>query len=256
MMQVVLPRSWKEEFALAAAMRREDVLHKEKMARFEAASRQRIEEARIQQKRREQEFAALEAAFAPPARIAQFKSQLDTYDAKTVEALMDNQKAIEIVRQKIDGMLGKAQVLPDGRRVFKTTDGQKVYDEHGLELSRDVVDPAGIDDRKPRWEPYRDAKAEHEQLMQERQELHDYQTKLDDARARIDKGEITQKDLDTLKADIETNAPDAVREKLGLEKPKPDAQPKTTAPASSLPGDMDALMQKTGHVPAPLPGPG
>ena len=255
MMQVVLPRGWKEEFALAAAMRREDILHREKMARMEAASRQRIDEARIQQKRREQEFAALEAAFAPPARIAEFRNQLDTYDTKTVEALMDNQKAIEIVRQKIDDMRGEAQVLPDGRRVFKTIDGQKVYDDHGLELSRDVIDPAGIDDRKPRWESYRNANEEHARLTQERQQLHDYQAKLDDARARIDKGEITQKDLDALKADIETNAPSAVRDKLGLEKPKTDPEAKPVAPASSLPDAMDAIMQKTGHVPAPGAGP-
>ncbi len=131
MMQVVIPRSWKEEFALAAAVKREDILHREKMARFEAVSRQRIDEARIKQKQREQDLAALEAAFAPPARIVEFRQQIYTYDTKTVEALMDNQEAMERVSKTLDDMLGKAQVLPDGRRVFKTTDGQNVFDEHG-----------------------------------------------------------------------------------------------------------------------------
>jgi O-glycosyl hydrolase len=59
-----------------------------------------------------------------------------------------------------------------------------------------------------------------------------------------------------LKTDIETNAPDAVREKLGLEKPKTDTALKLVASPSSLPSDMDAIMQKTGHVPAPPAGPG
>ncbi|MCP2001177.1 hypothetical protein J2S34_003663 [Nitrobacter winogradskyi] len=43
MMQMALPRSWKEEFAAAAA-KREDVLYAEKMARFYERERERREE--------------------------------------------------------------------------------------------------------------------------------------------------------------------------------------------------------------------
>lgn len=235
-METVLPHSWKEEFRLAAALRREDILHKEKMARFEAASRQRIEEARIQQKRREQEFAALEAAFAPPMRIAEVRTRFDGYDAKTVEALMDNRDAIDAVSRRLEGMTQNAHVLPDGRRVFKTMDGQRVFDEDGQELSRDLIDPDIIGDHKSKWEPYRDAKAERARLHEEKQELHAYQAKLDRARDRLDKGDITKAELNKMEADMSATMPNAVREKLGLAKPKAEAAPEiqTSAPPNKI----------------------
>lgn len=179
MMQVGLPRSWKEEFALAAALKREDMLHRERMAVMQTQSHQRIDEARLRQQRLEREVAAIQTAFAPPAQIAEFKTRLDRYDTKTVEALMYNQQAIDIVQERIDVMLGKAEVLPDGRRVFKTIDGRKVFDQHGQELGADVIDPMSIDDKKPKWEAYRDSKLEKVSLMEERGQLLDYQGKFD-----------------------------------------------------------------------------
>lgn len=46
-MPVQLPRSWKEDFALAAAMRREDIRHREKLAQIEAQARTRTADATI-----------------------------------------------------------------------------------------------------------------------------------------------------------------------------------------------------------------
>lgn len=246
MMQVGLPRSWKEEFALAAALKREDVLHHERMAIMQTQSRQRIDEARLRQQRLEREVAAIETAFAPPVRIAEFRTRLDRYDTKTVEALMDNQQAIDTVQERIDAMLGKAVVLPDGRRAFRTIDGKKAFDEHGQELGLDVIDPMSIDEKKPTWEAYRDSKLEKVRLMEERGQLLDYQGRLDKARDRLDKGEITERELKELGDRLDADMPEAVRNKLGLEKPQKDAAQKLESEAPSLPSNMDALMQQTG----------
>lgn len=70
---------------------------------------------------------------------------------------------------------------------------------------------------------------------------------MDKARERLDKGDITTKEMDSIKADLSKTMPDAVREKLGLEKPKTDAKLEASAPA--LPDDMDNLMRKTGFAP-------
>jgi hypothetical protein len=249
MMQIVLPRSWREEFALAANVKREKILQREKMAQFAARQRQMTIEQKIEQKRREQEFAALEAAFAPPQRIVEYRAQLDRYDTNTVAALMDNQQATDFMREKINGLLGSAHTLEDGRRVFKTIDGQQVFDEHGQELDRDTIDPVSIDDKKPKWETFRDSTVEKLRLMKEREQLLDYQSKLDLARERLDKGDITEGELKDMDARLSADMPDAVRQKLGLEKPKTDVVPEPASRTQELPSGMDNLMRQTGLGP-------
>lgn len=137
-------------------MREEDVLHREKLARFTARQRQITDEQRISaQKRDADTWRMVETALASPGRIAEFRVKLDTYETKTVEALMENQEAMDRARRNLDDLLGKAHTLPDGRRVFKTMDGEGVYDEHRQKLDSEAVDPSGIDDRKPKWETFK-----------------------------------------------------------------------------------------------------
>lgn len=249
-MPVILPRSWREEFALAASLKREEILQRERMAQFAAQQRQITIEKQIQEKRREQEFMAVMEAIVPPARITEYQVKLDRYDTKTVEALMDNEQAREFVREKIDTMLGQAHTLPDGRRVFKTIDGQRVMDEHGQELDRETIDPQRIDDKRPKWEMFKDALDERTRLAQEREKLLDYQGKLDQARARLDNGEITEGELKEMDDRLAKDMPDAVRKKLGMDEPKPDSAPKSEQRSPELPNNMDAMMRQTGLGPA------
>lgn len=246
-MEMVLPRSWKEEFERAAALDREEILYREKMKRFEARERERREEVRIHDRKVERDaMATFQAALAPARDVIAFRHQLDDYDARTVEALMDNREAFAQLREKMDRMLGKAHVLPDGRRVFKSEDGQRVFDEHGQQLSLDTIDPNSIDDKKPKWEPFKALLDNATRLDAEQKELLDYQAKLDAARERLDKGEITNGELDQIRTDLATSMPDAVREKLGLEKPKAEVAAHAAAKTQAPPNDMDALMRQTG----------
>lgn len=253
-MQAALPRSWKEQFAIAAAMREEDILYREKTARFEAVQRQKTAERVGAAKRQEAEARTfLDTALAPPAKLEAVRVQLDKYDTHTVEALMENREALDRVRERLDSMLGKAHVLPDGRRVFKTMDGQSVYDENGLPLTRDLIDPALIDDRKPKWEVYRDDKQEWKKLNEERQGLLDYQARLDEARERLDGGDITEAELSNMQRDLREAMPDAVRRKAGLDAQEPDAAgPSASAPI--MPVEMDTLMRQTGLGQPSAPG--
>ncbi|MFY9294276.1 MAG: hypothetical protein WAP03_26870 [Methylorubrum rhodinum] len=252
MMEVALPRSWKEQFTFAAAMREEDILHREKLARFAARQQQLTNEQRLASQKRDGEMRAMvEAAMATPARIADFGVKLDTYETKTVEALMENQEAMEKVRQNLDDMLGKAHVLPDGRRVFKTEDGESVYDEHGQKLNSEAIDPSGIDDRKPKWEAFKGATSERTRLEGERQGLLDYQAKLDDARDRLGKDGLTDAELTEMEADLRNAMPEAVRAKVEPDKPKAEAAPIMP----SIPDGMETMMRQTGLGPSPMAGP-
>lgn len=248
MMQVILPRSWKEEFAAAAA-RREDILYAEKMARFDERERERRKEESLEGERRDIEFmAVVETVLATSEEIAAFRVELDEYDTKTVEALMENREALEAARKRIEAMLEDAYVLPDGRKVFKTKDGLRVFDQNGQALPAETIDPNQIDNKKPRWEEFKEAVDEGARLAREREQLLTYQAKLDKARELLDKGEITYKELESLKADLAEGMPDTVRTKLDRDKPKADASParETAAAKPALPADMDDLIRSTG----------
>ncbi|GJE18432.1 hypothetical protein AIGOOFII_3157 [Methylobacterium marchantiae] len=219
-MEAVLPRSWKEEFALAAAVKREDILYKEKMLRLEARQRVTREAEHEREERRDREFfEAVTAVFATERQIVEFHVKLDRTDEKTVEALMENRVALDEVRSKLDDILGKAYVMDDGRRVFRTIKGDQVFDEHGIELMRDEFDPEQIADHHPKWESYKATNDTKLALELERKELLDYQARIDAARETLAKDDVTAKELDGLDADLETAMPEAVRRKLGSEAP-------------------------------------
>lgn len=149
--------------------------------------------------------------------------------------------------ERIDGILGTAHTLPDGRRVFKTGDGSKVFDEHGREVAPETLDPKAIDGQRPKWETFRDAKLEDVRLTTERQDLLVYQGKLDRTRDGLDKGGLSERDLERMQNDLASAMPDRVRRKLDADDPAaPARQTDTPLPVK----DMDAAMRKTGLAPA------
>ncbi|MCP2000892.1 hypothetical protein [Nitrobacter winogradskyi] len=180
---------------------------------------------------------------------------MDKYDTATVGALIENQEAIDAVRARIDAMLEEAYVLPDGRRVFKTKDGTRVFDEYGKEATK-IVDPDAIDERHPTWEAFKAETDAKVKLEEDRQQLLEYQAKLGEARERLDKGEITKDELEELKSGLAEDMPDAAREKLGLDQPRANsvsaqsAKPAEVAAAAAMPSNMDALMRDTGLGPS------
>lgn len=176
------------------------------------------------------------------SEIEDFRLELSTYDAATVDAIQDNAEALEAVEAKLQPYLDQAFILPDGRRVFKTADGLEAYDENGKLLDVDVIDPNLIEDWRPRWETVKPIIEQRERLLQERDELFDYQKKLDDARERLDTGEISRAEFNELRQSLKDQMPDAVREKIpGMES--------TQAPAAEIAAD-----EKLEIDPAMMPG--
>ena len=120
MMQIILPRSWREEFALAANLKREEILQRERLAQFAAYQRQITIEKKMEEKRREQEFAMMMDVMVPPVRIAEYHIKLDRYATKTVEATLESAqagsvelglKAIEALRTNAENSLSHMEAL-------------------------------------------------------------------------------------------------------------------------------------------------
>lgn len=151
------------------------------------------------------------ALIVSEAEIRALHLEADRYDTATIEALYANETALVLIMQQKEDLLLRAYVLPDGRRIFKSADDIRVFDEHGTELSSDDIDPDLIGKAHPTWEEYSPVLSEESRLIQEREGLLEYQAKLDEARERLDTGNMTREEFDALRDDLKSTMPDAVR---------------------------------------------
>jgi hypothetical protein len=166
----------------------------------------------------EDDFAALagavETALASVDRLAAFEADLTVYDTAVVEALMENDRLLAIVLAEKEALLKRAHVMEDGRRVFRTADGNQVFDEFGVEVSRAEIDPAIIPDSAPTWEEYEVPFNEERRLQAERAQILEYQQKLDEAREAVASGTMTEAELTEFETELRESMPEAVRRKL------------------------------------------
>lgn len=200
------------------------------------------------------DLADLAVATITEAQTRELRLQIDRYDTATVNALYENEQALERVQAQIDMMFAQAYVLPDGRRVFKTEDGQQVFDEHGEELDPSFIDPDMIEDWRPRWEPVKQSLDQREALVEERTGLIAYQDKLDNARERLEAGDMTQAEYDRLREDLVEEMPDAVRRQIP-ELASEDLETTQAVAAADIDlGITDDMVATTAGPRAPIPG--
>lgn len=189
--------------------------------------------AKHEQQRREDHEDKLDAsvtalsaavAVATDVQVKAFKLKLDTYDSATVNALMDNQELLDAVNARLESMLARAHVLEDGRRVFKTEDGTQVFDEHGVEVGVEDVDPDAIDPTKPTWEAFSAEVEMKEHLVQQRSDILEFQEQLDATRDRADEGDLTEANLEELDTELLAVMPHVVKNHVpGLDARAPKA---------------------------------
>lgn len=210
----------------------EALLHQQRFNREQREDRERKQQHE-QSQDTTSDLLDLATVIVSADEIADFQITLTEYDAATVAALQANELAIDQVRERLDALLAQAHELPDGRRVFKTRDGLRVFDENGTELDVSVVDPELIADSRPRWEDYQPDWLRLQALEEERVDLLDYQHRLDDARLQLDDGDITREEFDKLRDDLVRDMPEAVRAQL------PDAQADELDKARSVERDIE-----------------
>jgi hypothetical protein len=159
----------------------------------------------------------------------ELQAQIARHDQAIIEALIENEERLAAADRRVEKLLGEAHILPDGRRVFKTEDGLRVFDEFGREVGADDVDPASIDDFRPSWETASSELDARDALVEERRDLLDYQHKLDEAQDKLANGDMSQSDLDQLHSLMADDVPEAVRRHL----PPDDPAALTSAPQFS-----------------------
>ena len=217
------------EFAKRAAVSREFTQRLEQETRRQEKSRDK-DRAEDRAEMDLLELAQM-VVMATDSEMAQFEWKLDSYDAATIEALMENERELQIVQERLEERLEQAIVLPDGRRVFKTEDGMRVMDEFGDEVSPDILSADEIPDHKDRFEPYWRDHTTRVELVREREDLFEYQGKLDRSRERYQQardenegGAVSRDFLDELDAEIDAATPDRVKRILGQDVPEANAE--------------------------------
>lgn len=161
------------------------------------------------------------------AEAVVFRADLDRLDTAAVAALHDNLERQALSRERLDEMLAKAYVLPDGRRVFKSEDGIRVFDEYGVEVGLEIIDPDEIPDYLPSAESYLPELKDFEAMKREQAEILEYQAKVDEARERVDSGQMTREERDRYYEELKAEMPEAMRAQIpefaGEEKPAAEA---------------------------------
>lgn len=153
---------------------------------------------------------AVEVIIATEQQIRDFETKLDRYDETTVAALMENQKQLDAVNARIEDMLSRAYVMEDGRRVFKTRDGTKVFDEHDQFVSRDELDYDLIGPDLPIAEDFKQEKFSRKHFEARKEKLLEFQEEVDNAREEVSKNGTTQDNLEELEADLMKDVPEEV----------------------------------------------
>lgn len=177
------------------------------------------------------------AVVATDIQIQAFSKKLETHETATVEALIANDRAMELVQGRLDAFLAQAYVLEDGRRVFKTEDGTLVFDEFGEEVGAEDILPDAIDDSFPSWEDVQPVMAERDQLLAERADILEFQERIDEARDEIAGGEMTVDELDALDAELTDLMPPSVATHVpGMEPTELELVENTKATGLQLPG--------------------
>ncbi|MBS7537754.1 hypothetical protein [Ancylobacter lacus] len=218
-MTLISPRSAFERHARLSP--EEERRLREEMRQWQADALQqerlkRLKKEHDEELRREAEFvAAIQTALATRPQIEAFTVKLDRYDTAAVEALLANEQELKIVTERIDKALDEAVQLSDGRRVFKTEDGKRVFDEFGTEVSPEEIGADQIPNARKRFEPFMRDREQQRALMEEREQLHAFQQKLDAARDRLDDKDLTADALDDMERDIDASTPDRVRKLMG-----------------------------------------
>ncbi|MEO0384190.1 MAG: hypothetical protein AAF234_11630 [Pseudomonadota bacterium] len=197
------------------------------------------------------ELGDLAATVVTAEQAETFRIELDAYQTATIEALEINREALDFARERLQATLAQAHTLDDGRRVFESEDGLRVFDEFGNELSPEIITPEEIPDHHPQAETYFKQLTDVRALETEQQELLEYQSDLDDAAERLDSGDLAVPEYDELRETLRESAPDAVRAHI------PDmetSEPTNAAPTTQTALDLNLDAELANAIQPTIPG--
>jgi len=108
--------------------------------------------------------------------------------------------------------------MEDGHRVFLTEDQTQAFDENGTEVTRDEFDFGLVPKNSPTWKTIMRARSEKDTLLAdykaanvEREQILEFQEKVDAARERVADGKMSNDELDDLGGELSEATPASVK---------------------------------------------
>ena len=176
---------------------------------------------------------------ANQADLQSFQNMLDDYETKATQRILELQNQLDQQLSKQREMLENAYVLPDGRRVFKYKDENKVIDEFGKNVSSDVIDANKIPDHHPHGEAY---KANIDNIAQTRKDTKEtikFRDRVNEMQEELEQGKVSKDRLEDLKSEFDDIIPDSLRpekhvhlEAPEIKAPASDVEQKTITPTT------------------------
>lgn len=191
------------------------------------------ETPREKQRREDREFyERLAGALASREQIETFTKELDRLDAASTAALLENEEKLRIARKELQQIRERAYELtrPDGTVTKVYRDGEIVRDDDGSEVNSTLIKPQDIPDSLPTWEQRKTAGAAVVEAEKEYKAVVEYRERLEKLHSRLDKGNVTDKELGEMKMGAE-RMPDSVRahyERLTGDRTSGPVQPAST----------------------------
>ena len=155
-------------------------------------------------------------------QLDDFRVELEAYQAATTEELLYLREQLDRLESERQELLDKAYVLPDGRRVFKSEDGTKVYFEDGTEVDPSIVQHHQIGEEHTYWQPYHRKTMQVDIVKQHFDATLSYQHKTDALEQRLERGEITEGEYGEMRETLVGQAPKRVSARVNGQAPELD----------------------------------
>lgn len=139
-------------------------------------------------------------------RLEHIRDRMNELDRASLQAYRLAERKAQEAQDSLDDIQRRATVDEQGRRIYRTEDGQRAFYENGQQLTAAEKDKAKWREGSPSWEQHQDASKRAEEAIRERDAIKEYREMLEKNRDRTD-------DLDGLEKDLE-NMPQGVRDQL------------------------------------------
>jgi hypothetical protein len=205
--------------------------------------------AETERQRREREFDNFaRIVLASRERVEEFTKKLELLDQASAQALVESEEKLRKAKDDLQRLRDRAYELttPDGGAMKVYRDGGMVRDDGGAQVDPLLIKPEDIPESAPTWQQRRDKSAAVRDAERDYHEISEYRERLEKTRKRLEKGAVSEAELNKMDKDAE-RMPALVRKHYEQLAPdaKERAQVKDRIPESRSSGALQSEARPT-----------
>ena len=193
-----------------------EVLHSQFSAMADAGGR--TERGRAAREK-ERNVEAARTMQATQERIAAFQRKLDDIERASYEALMASEDRLREAQKKLDDIRNRAYEIsmPDGTIAKVYRDGDKVRDDDGHEVSREIIRAEDLPESSPNFQAQAEARKSVQIEREAHEKIREYRQRAAEAQQELDFG-VDPADAETgLAAKVDQDIPADIKARMSKE---------------------------------------